>query len=164
MKRTALILLALFIVASVADAQTKTSKNAPQKEKTMTAKGTFDVKTTRQQPDDAAGGPFSRLFLDKQFHGDLEAGSKGQMMAAGTAVDGSGAYVALEQVSGTLNGKRGSFTLMHTGTMRRNTDFVLDVNVVPDSGTEELKGISGKMKIIIEKGKHSYEFTYSLVE
>src|ERR1700716_3122251 len=76
---------------------------------TNEAKGMFEVKVIPQAPDDAAGGPFSRLFLDKQFHGDLEATSKGQMLAAGTAVDGSAGYVALEIVSGTLNGRRGTF-------------------------------------------------------
>ncbi len=80
-----------------------------QKEATMTARGTFDVKVARQPQDDSAGGPFGRLFLDKQFHGDLKAASQGQMLAAGTAVEGSGGYVALELVTGVLNGKRGSF-------------------------------------------------------
>ncbi len=126
------------------------------------AKGNFDVKTTPQPADDAAAGPFGRLFLDKKFHGDLEAVSKGQMMGAQTETQGSGAYVALEQVTGTLAGKKGSFMLMHNGTMRKGGDFVLNVSVVPDSGTGELKGISGSMKIIIEGGKHMYEFTYSL--
>lgn len=161
MKRTLLTLGCIMIAAVAAQAQTAGAKSKPIMDKTMTAKGTFEVKTTPQQQDDAAAGPFSRLFLDKQFHGDLEATSKGQMIAAGTAVEGSGAYVALEKVSGSIGGKKGTFTLMHTGTMRKNTDFVLNVTVVPDSGTEELSGIAGKMKIIIEKGKHSYEFTYS---
>lgn len=161
MNRTFLTLGFVMIAAVAAYAQAGGAKNKPIMDKTTTARGTFDVKTTPQQPDDAAAGPFSRLFLDKQFHGDLEAASKGQMMAAGTAVEGSGAYVALEKVSGSVGGKKGTFILMHTGTMRKNTDFVLNVTVVPDSGTEELSGIAGKMKIIIEKGKHSYEFTYS---
>src|SRR5262245_3370759 len=120
----------------------------------MTASGTFDVKVVPQPQDDSAGGPFTRLFLDKHFHGDLDATSKGQMLAAGTAVEGSGAYVAFEIVTGVLNGKRGSFILQHRGTMRKS-DYLMDVTVVPDSGTDELAGINGKMKIIIEVGKHS---------
>ena len=132
-----------------------------QKEATMTARGTFDVKVTQQPQDDSAGGPFGRLFLDKQFHGDLNAASKGQMLAAGTAVEGSGAYVAFELVTGTLNGKRGSFILQHKGTMRKGV-YVLNVTVVPDSGTDELAGIAGAMTIIIDGGKHSYEFEYTL--
>jgi hypothetical protein len=132
-----------------------------KKEATMTARGTFDVKVTQQPQDDSAGGPFGRLFLDKQFHGDLEAASKGQMLAAGTAVEGSGAYVAFELVTGALNGKRGSFILQHKGTMRKGV-YVMSVTMVPDSGTGELAGIDGAMTIIIEGAKHSYEFEYTL--
>jgi hypothetical protein len=131
-----------------------------REETTMTARGTFDVKVTQQPQDDSAAGPFGRLFLDKQFHGDLNASSKGQMLAAGTAVEGSGAYVAFELVTGALNGKKGSFILQHKGTMRKGAYF-LSVTVVPDSGTDELAGISGSMTIIIEGGKHSYEFEYT---
>jgi Protein of unknown function (DUF3224) len=130
-----------------------------QTEKTMTARGTFNVKVTPQPQEDSAGGPFGRLFLDKQFHGDLEAVSKGQMLAAQTAVEGSGAYVAFELVTGTLNGKRGSFILQHKGTMRKGV-YEMSVTVVPDSGTDELAGIAGAMKINIDGGKHSYEFEY----
>jgi len=127
----------------------------------MTAQGTFDVKVVQQPQDDSAGGPFGRLFLDKQFHGELEGTSKGQMLGARTAVEGSAGYVALEQVTGSLDGKRGSFILLHKGTMRKGV-FDLSVTVVPDSGTDELAGIDGEMKIIIEGGKHSYEFEYTL--
>jgi Protein of unknown function (DUF3224) len=132
-----------------------------QKEIAKTARGTFDVKVAAQPQDDSAGGPFGRLFLDKQFHGDLNATSKGQMLAAGTAVEGSGAYVAFELVTGTLSGKSGSFILQHKGTMRKGV-YDLNVTVVPDSGTNELAGIAGDMKIIIVGGKHSYEFEYTL--
>jgi hypothetical protein len=127
---------------------------------TSQARGTFDVKVTPQPQDDAAGGPFGRLFLDKQFHGDLEATSKGQMLASGTGTDGSGAYVALELVSGTLSGRRGTFVLQHNGTMQKNVP-TLSVRVVPDSGTDQLAGLSGTMTIVIEGGKHSYAFEYS---
>src|SRR5262249_32744929 len=120
------------------------ASESTKKEATMTARGTFDVKVTHQPQDDSAGGPFGRLFLDKQFPGDLEAASKGQMLAAGTAVEGSGAYVAFEMVTGSLNGKRGSFILQHKGTMRKGV-YVMSVTVVPDSGTGELAGIDGAM-------------------
>jgi hypothetical protein len=132
-----------------------------QKEVTMTARGTFEVKMTPQTPDDGAGGGFDRLFGAKQFHGDLNAMSKGQMLAARTAVEGSAGYVALELVTGKLNGKRGSFVLQHKGTMSKGV-YHMNVTVIPDSGTDELIGIAGTMTIIIEGGKHSYNFEYTL--
>jgi Protein of unknown function (DUF3224) len=128
---------------------------------TAQARGTFDVKTAPQPADDQAGGPFGRLFLDKQFHGDLDAHSNGQMLAWGTGADNSGAYVALERVSGALHGRRGSFVLQHNGTMT-NGAASMTVTVAPGSGTEELTGLAGKMTIIIAGGKHSYEFEYTL--
>jgi hypothetical protein len=64
-------------------------------------------------------------------------------------------------VTGTLNGKRGSFILQHSWTMNRGTQGLI-ITVVPDCGTEGLAGLSGSMKIIIEGGKHSYEFEYQL--
>jgi hypothetical protein len=146
---------------AVCDGADVRAGESTQKEATMIARGTFDVKVTQQPQDDSAGGPFGQLFLDKQFHGDLKAASKGQMLAAGTAVEGSGGYVALELVTGELNGKRGSFILQHKGTMRKGV-YTLSVTVVPDSGTDELTGIAGAMKIIIEGSKHSYEFEYTL--
>jgi hypothetical protein len=126
------------------------------------ATGPFDVKLTPQPPDDGAEKPaVGRLRIDKQFHGDLEATSQGQTLAAGTAVQGSAGYVALELVSGTLAGRTGTFVLQHHGIMDRGTPQ-LAITVIPDSGTGELTGISGKMAIQIEGGKHSYDFEYSL--
>jgi hypothetical protein len=127
---------------------------------TTHANGTFDVKIIPQAPDDPAGGPFSRLFLDKQFHGELDGASKGQMLAAGTAVEGSAGYVALEIFSGTLNGRRGSFILQHNGTMAKGVPTLI-VTVVPDSGTDQLAGLAGAMTIVIAGGKHSYDFEYT---
>src|SRR5262245_36837357 len=127
----------------------------------MTARGTFDVEVTPQPQDDTAGGPFGRLFLDKQFRGDLQGASKGQMLVAQTGIDQSGGYVALELVTGELHGKKGGFILQHKGTMRKGV-YRMDVTVVPDSGTGELSGISGAMTIRIEGGRHSYEFEYTL--
>ena len=128
------------------------------------ATGTFTVKATPQPPDENAGGAaIGRLVLDKQFHGDLEATSKGTMLAAGTAVKGSAGYVAIELVTGTLHGHTGTFVLQHIGTMTRGVPQ-LSVTVVPDSGTGQLIGLSGKMSIIIVDGKHSYDFEYTLPE
>ncbi len=101
------------------------------------------------------------MMLDKQYHGDLEATGKGQMLTAGTEVKGSGAYVAIEYVSGTLKGHSGSFVLQHTGTMTQGVPH-LSITVVPDSGTGQLKGIAGTMTIDIAAGKHSYDFEYTL--
>jgi Protein of unknown function (DUF3224) len=103
------------------------------------------------------------MLIDKQFHGDLEAVSKGQMLTGMSAVQGSGAYVAIERVTGTLNGHPGSFILHHLGIMVRGAPQ-LNVTVVPDSGTGELVGIAGTMTIIIADGKHSYDFAYALPE
>ncbi|HEY0555574.1 MAG TPA: DUF3224 domain-containing protein, partial [Thermoanaerobaculia bacterium] len=105
---------------------------------TSRASGPFDVKVTPQAPDaDAGEAPIGRMILDKQFHGDLEAVSKGQMLAAGTEVQGSAGYVAMERVTGTLHGRSGTFVLQHTGIMNRGTPS-LTITVVPDSGTGEL--------------------------
>ena len=135
-----------------------------QKEAVVTnhAKGTFNVKVVPQTTDTTLGGPFSRLFLDKQFHGDLEATSKGQMLGTlSTEIEGSGAYVALEQVTGTIGGRRGSFILQHSGTMKKNVPHLI-VTVVPDSATDQLKGLAGKMTIVIADGTHSYDLEYTL--
>jgi uncharacterized protein DUF3224 len=123
------------------------------------ATGPFEVKLAPQS--DNIDPELGRMTLDKQFHGDLEATSKGQMLTGATAVQGSGVYVAVEKVTGTLHGRRGTFLLHHTGIMHRNTPQ-LSVTVVPDSGTEDLTGLSGKMTINIADGKHSYAFEYNL--
>lgn len=131
---------------------------------TKHATGTFEVKMNPQGPEDNVGDPtVARMSLDKQFHGDLEATSKGQMLAAGTDVEGSAGYVALERVNGTLHGHSGTFALQHSGTMTRGA-AQLTITVVPDSGTGELVGIAGKLMINIVDGKHFYDFEYSLVD
>jgi Protein of unknown function (DUF3224) len=156
------ILLALTLVSLTVCVRAEiVTDQSTQEETTMTARGTFDVKVTQQPQDDSAGGPFGRLFLAKQFHGDLKATSKGQMLAALTAVEGSGAGVAFELVTGVLKGKQGSFILQHKGTMRKGVS-AMSVTVVPDSGTDELAGIGGEVTIIVEGGKHTYEFEYTL--
>jgi hypothetical protein len=127
------------------------------------AKGTFEVKVKPLPSDEkVAGLTVGRLSIDKEFKGDLEGTSKGEMMTADVSVEGSGGYVAIEQVTGTLAGRKGSFILLHHGTMRKGGNFNLTVTVVPDSGTGQLVGLTGKMAIIIADGKHSYEFDHTL--
>jgi hypothetical protein len=129
----------------------------------MRATGTFDVKITPQASDLAPEGPnLGRMSLDKQYHGDLAGPAKGEMItAAGIAVKESAAYSAVERVTGTLHGKRGSFALQHTGVMTRGTPS-LTITVVPDSGTGELTGLTGTMDIIIESKLHSYVLEYEI--
>lgn len=123
------------------------------------ATGPFEVRLTPQT--DAHSDPaLGRMILDKQFHGDLDATSQGQMLTAGSA-QGSGVYVALEKVTGTLNGRKGTFVLHHTGIMQPGGPR-LTIAVAPDSGTGDLAGISGKMEIAVADGKHSYTFDYLL--
>lgn len=132
------------------------------KETTMKATGTFEVKSTPVAAEDKVGDPLiGRLALDKQFSGALTGTSKGQMLGFQGETPGTGGYVAMEMVNGTLDGKKGSFALQHIGTMG-DSKFDLNISVVPGSGTGELKGISGKMAVIIEGGKHSYVFEYTL--
>ena len=139
------------------------SQSASPKEASMPhhATGPFDVKVTPQD-DKSEDSLLGRMTLDKQYHGDLDATGKGQMLTAGSAVKGSGAYVAIEKVTGTLQGRTGTFVLQHTGTMTQNAPQ-LTITVVPDSGTGQLAGIAGKMTIIIATGgKHSYDLEYTL--
>jgi predicted flavoprotein YhiN len=127
------------------------------------AAGPFDVKVVPQKPDTqiARAASLGRLTIDKRFHGDLEGISKGEMLATQTETPGSAGYVAMERVTGTLKGRQGSFVLQHSATMSRGTP-TSSITVVPDSGTGELKGISGKMTITVASdGGHSYEFVYN---
>ena len=123
--------------------------------------GTFEVKVTPLAPDGNGGDKsMGRMSIDKRFHGDLEGASKGEMLSAGPDAKGSGAYVAIEKVEGKLAGRTGTFVLRHVGTMKRGVPE-LSVVVVPDSGAGELAGLTGMMNIIIDQGRHSYEFDYS---
>lgn len=126
------------------------------------ASGTFAVKMSPQGTDDkTAGSTLGRFSLDKQFHGDLEGTSKGEMLSAMTSVQGSAGYVAIERVSGSLHGKSGTFVLQHNGFMTRGAPQ-LAIAVVPDSGTGQLAGLAGTMTIRIEDGKHFYDLEYTL--
>jgi len=103
------------------------------------------------------------LSIDKQFHGDIEGTSKGEMLTGMTTVKNSAGYVAIERVTGTLHGRSGSFILQHSGTMNKGAQTLV-VTVVPDSGTGQLEGLAGALSIIIEGGKHSYELDYTLAD
>jgi Protein of unknown function (DUF3224) len=126
------------------------------------ATGTFEVKLSPLSlNNNAADSSLGRLDIDKQFFGDLVASSRGEMLSAGTAVKGSAGYVAIERVSGTLQDRTGSFVLQHTGIMNRG-EPKLEIAVVPDSGTDQLMGLSGTMTISKVDGVHTYEFEYTL--
>jgi len=132
---------------------------------TQIAKGPFDVKLNPQPlavEDDGEGAARGRMSLDKRFHGDLDATSKGEMLTAMSGTQGSAGYVAIEKVTGTLGGRAGTFALQHSATMTRGEPD-LRIIVVPDSGTGALAGLVGTMKIVIaDGGKHFYELEYSL--
>lgn len=128
----------------------------------MNAAGTFEVKLVPLTLADTDADPaLGRLSIDKQFQGELEGTSKGEMLTAGTDVEGSAGYVAIERVTATLNGHSGSFVLQHTGTMTRGAPY-LRIQVVPDSGTDGLAGIAGEMTIDLADGRHSYVLEYTL--
>jgi hypothetical protein len=127
------------------------------------AVGPFEVQLT-PAPEELPGDTLlGRILIVKQFHGDLEGTSQGQMLTAGTSIPDSAGYVAIERVSGTLHGRKGSFILQHSATMNRGAPQ-LSITVVPDSGTDELSGLEGVMNIVIDNGAHSYDFEYSLPE
>jgi Protein of unknown function (DUF3224) len=138
-----------------------TSIFAQQNHISMTyhAHGTFTVNVQPLTPAPAEG--LARFSIDKQIHGDLEATSKGEMFSGGDPKQGLAGYVAIELVTGTLNGKHGSFALQHSATMDQNGNK-MSIIVVPGSGTGELKGISGTFDIQIAKGQHSYDLEYTL--
>lgn len=138
----------------------KNESNKKEPSMTQHATGTFEVKMTPadDKSDDKSLG---RMTIAKEWHGDLEGASLGQMLSGGDVTKGSAGYVAIEKFTGTLNGRKGSFILQHSGTMMRGVGQ-LTITVVPDSGTDQLKGISGKLGIKIDNGKHSYDFDYSI--
>jgi Protein of unknown function (DUF3224) len=138
----------------------KNESNKKEPSMTQHATGTFEVKMTPAD-DKSEDKTLGRMTIAKEWHGDLEGTSVGQMLSGGDVTKGSAGYVAIEKFTGTLNGRKGSFILQHSGTMTRGVGQ-LTITVVPDSGTDQLKGIGGKLGIKIENGKHSYEFDYSL--
>jgi hypothetical protein len=129
---------------------------------TQRASGQFDVKITPLANDTPAeGSALGRMSIDKQFHGDIEGTSKGEMLTAGTALKNSAGYVAIERVTGSVHGKRGTFALQHNATMTRG-EGELNIIVVPDSGTGELTGLAGSMSIEITNGKHFYALEHTI--
>jgi len=147
------VLLYLTIPAAAAE------KGSPM---SLHATGTFDVKMTPEgEPDAADGTSLGQMLLGQAVSWPLDATGKGRMLSAQTDVKGSAVYVALERVTGTLNGRNGSFVLRHVGTMDRGHPH-LSISVVPDSGSGELAGISGEMAIKVADGNHYYDFTYDL--
>lgn len=128
----------------------------------MQAAGTFDVKLTPQMASpEMQTTQIGRMAIIKQFHGDLAAVSAGEMLALRTAVEGSAGYVAIERVTGALNGRKGSFMLQHSGTMNRGVSSLV-LTVIPDSGTDGLTGLSGSMAIKNTDGMHTYTMDYTL--
>lgn len=129
----------------------------------MKVTGTFEVKLSPQNTyaKGQEGTNLGRMTIDKSYAGELEAESKGEMLSAMTTVKGSAGYVAIEQVSGRLQGKTGTFVLQHFGTMNKGQDELI-LQVVPDSGSEELTGLSGDMSIRVEDGQHHFEFEFQL--
>ena len=128
---------------------------------TTRASGTFEVRLSPQVDGEAGGACVGRMLIDKRFAGDLEATSRGQMLAVRTPAEGSAGYVAVELVTGKLGGRAGSFVLQHAGTMTRGAQQ-LSITVVPDSGAGELEGLAGRMEIDFSGGGHSYHFDYTL--
>lgn len=129
---------------------------------TQAAKGSFDIVMLPAPAGEGAGRlPVGRMLIDKQYAGDLHGTGQGEMLSAGKPAAGSAAYVAIEHVSGTLHGRSGSFALAHKGTMHEGSS-VLEIGIVPGSGTGELFGIEGTLKIDIVERKHFYELDYTL--
>lgn len=125
-------------------------------------KGEFDVERRMEPSCDMGDGVEAGHFrFDKRFRGDLDAVSVVHMMAVMTETPGSAAYVAIERIAGTLQGRKGTFFTQHNGVMDRG-EAALTLTVVPDSGTDGLAGISGRMAIDIVEGKHYYTFDYAL--
>lgn len=157
----------LILFSSLLFAQTQPQNSGNTKEKSLSghATGAFDVKLSPLTLSEQSADPkLGRMSIEKQYHGELEASAKGEMLTAQSEVKDSGVYVAVERVTGTLNGKRGSFAMHHTGVMNRGKPE-LKITVVPDSGTDDLQGLTGIMNIRIEGGgKHFYDFEYSLPE
>ncbi|MFN8010018.1 MAG: DUF3224 domain-containing protein [Holophagaceae bacterium] len=134
---------------------------APASLQPAPARGTFEVKIEPAKETGFADASLGRLLLHKTYHGDLEAAAEGQMLSAGAPATGNAGYVALERVTGVLAGRRGSFALLHRGTITAG-QMELAIEVVPGSGTDGLAGLAGRMTIEIKDGRHRYAFTYTL--
>lgn len=159
MNRARVVAITCLLLGVGLAAYTQTPKGTVM---TTRARGTFEVKLNplpvENNGDDKNLG---RMSVDKQLKGDLEGTGTAQMLSALTDVKGSAGYVAIEKISGTLNGRSGTFVLQHSGLMNRGEQQLV-ITVVPDSGTGELAGLAGKMGITITDGKHFYDFEYTL--
>jgi hypothetical protein len=156
-----------FFLATAAVVSTATllvASGTMQREQAMTrhATGTFDVTVTQAGTDDkAAGIGLGRWLLEKRVHGDLEASGKGEMLTAATDSGDAKAYVAIERITGTLDGRAGSFVFMHSATLTPDGQR-LTITVMPGSGTGALTGLTGTMTIRVEDKVHRYDFDYAL--
>ncbi len=149
----------LFITLHLAFSGTAYAQLIPYKERIMIAKGSFEV-TFSPQDDEIDTG---RMVIHRVYLGDIVGAGQGQMLSKRTATEGSAAYVAIEVVTGKLNGLQGSFALQHTGSMSRGVD-ALSVTVIPDSGTLALVGLTGTLQIERIDNKHFYTFEYSITD
>jgi hypothetical protein len=155
--------LSVFLPEKTIGRRVKVQKSVPAPKDAIMAQhatGTFEVKLTPQK-DETEDKSLGRMSSEKQWHGDIEGTSKGQMLTGGDVTKGSAGYVAIEKFSGTLKGRKGTFILQHSATMTRG-EGQLTITVVPDSGTDQLQGLSGRLTIKIDGGKHSYDFEYAL--
>lgn len=153
--------LGIAVVGATAVVREARAAERPPAADARTARGEFDVQIAPLAKDDGPGFALGRMSLGKTFRGALDASAQGEMLTAMTTTPGSAVYVALERVTGTLDGRRGSFGLAHQGTMNRGRQS-LAIAIVPDSGTGELAGIEGTLAIDIRDGKHYYVLTYRL--
>lgn len=157
-----LVAVVILLVAAVFGTRAEAQPTATPRPMNHIAKGSFTVQIQPQgEPAGADGVSLGRMLLDKTFEGDFTGTGRGQMLTAMTAVKGSAGYVAIEQVSGSLHGRRGSFAMQHSGTMSGGAQQ-LSITIVPDSGTGELVGIAGIFKLEISGGKHLYQIEYTL--
>ena len=151
--------LTLGVAAMVSQASAPAQKGSAMAKH---ASGAFDVKVVPQKDEGIGDATVGRMSIDKVYHGDLEGTGLGQMLTGmAEAVKDSGTYVAIERVRGTLQGRKGSFAVWHSGTMNRGQQALI-ITVIPDSGSEELTGITGTMTIDIRDGKHFYGIDYTL--
>lgn len=163
-RSAAIIFAVLLLCAAFTGAQSGSPSERKIPTMTMHAEGSFDVKTTPVPSEGPiAATAIGSFALDKQYHGDLDATAKGMMLGAGKLAAGTAGYVAMEQVTGKLHGKTGTFALQHFGTMQGG-EAELNVRVVPGSGTGELEGIAGVMTFTNTTGKHTYALDYTLPE
>lgn len=154
---SAVLLLATLLTVVPGDQVAPPKGSSPMQH----AAGTFDVKITPQKDEGVGDATIGRMGIDKQYHGDLVGTGLGQMLAGMGEVKDSGAYVAIERVTGTVHGRTGSFAVHHLGVMDRGAQRLV-ITVIPDSGTGDFVGITGTMTIEIKGGSHYYTLDYTL--